>query len=299
MAGRELSNISVNMEVELDTPGFLKRSNSAPMINNLNGSNSNGNINSSQFAGNRTSQGCGNSFFSVESRVRRFSASYTLRPNGLCTSKLLARVDQIRQEECTDMLDREVAHENKLHINMRMSQSWEDLRIMMENDKDGDDGMRSKSRCNNSSTCDSSHNLAYSCSSPSPTRSYSATFPRQYYSGAALRTNLSPSPTRSYTTRSSLSPVTVRPSSFGSVKRKFDLVDNEPPTKRGSSGGSLLYAPARSESSTSPLRSSISSIGTPESFSSADSPGGFSLSAPGSPLDQPMRDVSKIDTNVL
>lgn len=53
MAGRELSNISVNMEVELDTPGFLKRSNSAPMINNLNGSNSNGNINSSQFAGNR------------------------------------------------------------------------------------------------------------------------------------------------------------------------------------------------------------------------------------------------------
>lgn len=33
------------------------------------------------------------------------------------------------------MLDREVAHENKLHINMRMSQSWEDLRIMMENDK--------------------------------------------------------------------------------------------------------------------------------------------------------------------
>lgn len=46
--------------------------------------------------------------------------------------KTLARIEQIRQEECSDLLDREVAHENKLHSAMRISQSWDDLTIMVE-----------------------------------------------------------------------------------------------------------------------------------------------------------------------
>lgn len=46
--------------------------------------------------------------------------------------KILARIEQIRKEECSDLLDREVAHENKLHSAMRISQSWDDLTIMVE-----------------------------------------------------------------------------------------------------------------------------------------------------------------------
>lgn len=46
--------------------------------------------------------------------------------------KTLARIDQIRQEAFSDALDREVAHENKLHSAMRISQSWEDLTIMVD-----------------------------------------------------------------------------------------------------------------------------------------------------------------------
>lgn len=46
--------------------------------------------------------------------------------------KTLARIEQIRLEECSDASDREVAHENKLHSAMRISQSWEDLTIMVD-----------------------------------------------------------------------------------------------------------------------------------------------------------------------
>jgi len=46
--------------------------------------------------------------------------------------KTMARIEQIRLEECTDASDREVAHENKLHSAMRISQSWEDLTIMVD-----------------------------------------------------------------------------------------------------------------------------------------------------------------------
>lgn len=38
--------------------------------------------------------------------------------------------------------------------------------------------------------------------------------------------------------RRSLSPIALRPSTLGSIKRKFDLFENEPPAKR--TGGLLL-----------------------------------------------------------
>lgn len=46
--------------------------------------------------------------------------------------KTLARIEQIRQEECVHASNREAAHENKIHNAMRISQSWEDLTIMVD-----------------------------------------------------------------------------------------------------------------------------------------------------------------------
>lgn len=42
------------------------------------------------------------------------------------------RVNQLRQEETIDMVNREVAHEREIHSAMQISQSWEDLSIMID-----------------------------------------------------------------------------------------------------------------------------------------------------------------------
>lgn len=42
------------------------------------------------------------------------------------------RVNQLRQEETIDMANREVAHEREIHSAMQISQSWEDLSIMID-----------------------------------------------------------------------------------------------------------------------------------------------------------------------
>lgn len=61
-----------------------------------------------------------------------------------------------------------------------------------------------------------------------------------------------------------------------------------------------IFCVFRLESNTNSLpSSSVSSVGTPESISSVDSPSSFSFTAPDSPsCDQPMRDVSKVDQNL-
>ncbi|XP_065202383.1 P2R1A-PPP2R2A-interacting phosphatase regulator 1 isoform X2 [Planococcus citri] len=286
--GDQASN-SCSSTMEIDNPGFLKRSNSAPMIPQLNTSIPPGAV---PYSG-RTASGSSSPFSGMESRTRRFSASFSPR-SGLNSPKILARVEQIRQEECTDILDREVAHENKLHSAMRISQSWEDLSIMADEDrrraknKDGG-GIWDPLNLHVSS-------FSFTPCSPSPTRS--GGFSRQCYSPGLFKLNLSPSPTRkTFATRRSLSPIALRPSSLGSIKRKFDLSDNEPPAKKT---GGLLLVQSRLESSTSSLpSSSVSSVGTPESISSVDSPSSFSFTAPDSPsCDQPMRDVSKVDQNL-
>lgn len=46
--------------------------------------------------------------------------------------KLVHRVNQLRQEETIDLINREVAHEREIHSAMQISQSWEDLSIMID-----------------------------------------------------------------------------------------------------------------------------------------------------------------------
>lgn len=119
------------------------------------------------------------------------------------------------------------------------------------------------------------------CSSPSPTRGGFQAFSPAAASMQIWKT-LSPSPSRkqtSYLTRRSLSPIAMRQSPLGPVKRKLDEdkldIYASPRAKRFNSynpndRGGLLMA---HNNTSSPLPGSLSSVGTPESLSSADSPG--------------------------
>uniref|UniRef100_A0A1B6EMS8 Protein FAM122A n=1 Tax=Cuerna arida TaxID=1464854 RepID=A0A1B6EMS8_9HEMI len=296
-----MSNPPVKMEV--DNPAILKRSSSAPMINEL----SSTMTTSTSTATTSRESMTFNVFSSAVPRTRRFSASsFSPHPHSptLLSPRLTPRVSQLRQEECLDVaVGRETAHERELNNTMVMSQSWEDLTIVGTSPKCDGEEKSCKPRVG---LCDPLHlhlpSLSPVCSSPSPTRTLS----RQVFSPNMWKTNLSPSPTRKFTTRRSLSPIAMRPSSLGSVKRKFDLDDNEPPAKRTSIG--LLMPQSRLDVTASPLPGSLSSVGTPESLSSGDSPGGFSyrnMDSPNTtvdhssehPTDHPMQDLTKSDAN--
>lgn len=149
----------------------------------------------------------------IFSRTRRYSASYS----GLADPRMIHRVSQLRQEECADINTREVTHEREVHTAMQISQSWEDLSLDADNWS-----IKSESELSTSLTNALLVNLPTTggtgCSSPSPTSSR-ATIRLPY--------GLSPSPTRrTFATRRSMSPIAMRPSSLGPVKRKFELDDN-------------------------------------------------------------------------
>lgn len=161
------------------------------------------------------------------------------------------RINQLRQEEHEGISNtRELAHEREVHHAMQISQSWEDLSLMSDSNdvKTGKMGLLQISLPPSTSLI---------CNSPSPTRTGFQ------------------SPTRSRTIiRRSASPV-LRPSPLG-VKRKLD--DDKldfhasPRAKRfysysGIDRGGLLTT------GNSLPPGSLSSVGTPESLSSADSPG--------------------------
>ncbi|XP_055837454.1 uncharacterized protein LOC129905857 [Episyrphus balteatus] len=157
-------------------------------------------------------------------RARRYSASFS--PLGVAAAaaagggggagattpvpRLTPRVSQLRQEECADLNSREVNHEREVHSAIQMSQSWEDLTLVTENWSCKSDEMSNPLQVNLPSGISS-------CSSPSPTSNRA---------GMRLPYGLSPSPTRrTFSTRRSMSPIAMRPSQLGPVKRKFELDD--------------------------------------------------------------------------
>lgn len=168
--------------------------------------------------------------------------------------RLTPRINQIRQEECADLANqREQAHEREVQTRMQISQSWEDLRLVSDSDKPSRMGPLQINLPNH-------HAGGFLCNSPSPTRLNSPGFQ-------------SPTRTKSFISRS-CSPV-LRASPLGGVKRKLEEEKPDfglsPRTKRFHSftndRGGLLTT------TSSPLPGSLSSVGTPESLSSADSPG--------------------------
>lgn len=144
---------------------------------------------------------------------------------------------------------RELAHEREIHHTIQISQSWEDLRLVSDTND-------SKKMGPLHVTLPPYNLLNYN--SPSPTRLSSPGFQ---------------SPTRTSRTflRRSASPV-LRPSTLG-AKRKLDEDKSDyrlsPCAKRFQSNNiterGLL-------TTSSPIPGSLSSVGTPESLSSADSP---------------------------
>jgi len=159
-------------------------------------------------------------------RARRYSASYspglggaagaaTAAGSALC---LTPRVSQLRQEECADLNSREVNHEREVHREIQISQSWEDLTLVAENWSCKSDEFSNPLQVvlPQVGSSSSGSGNSTSCSSPSPTSNR-----------AGMRLPYSPSPTRrTFTSRRSMSPIAMRPSSLGPVKRKFELDDN-------------------------------------------------------------------------
>ncbi|XP_018052515.1 PREDICTED: protein FAM122A isoform X2 [Atta colombica] len=262
--------------MDVDCPIIsLKRSSSAPMINEISATMS---ITTPSTSSSRDAVSTYN-IFANSTRLRRFSTS---SPGNV--PRLTPRVSQLRQEECVDVAGREAAHEKEIHSAMQISQSWEDLTLEAEglSFKDSESPTQLNKIERPKRPLDPlSLNLSITgsplCSSPSPTRS--GFNQRQCYSPGIhiWKNNLSPSPTRkAFATRRSLSPIAIRPSCLGPVKRKFELDETgmdhslQPPVKRTS--GLLTSVASRLDALSSPLPGTISSVGTPESLSSADSP---------------------------
>ncbi|XP_026462644.1 protein FAM122B-like isoform X2 [Ctenocephalides felis] len=114
--------------MDIDTPSNsnLKRSNSAPIINDLS---PNAVMNNTQLITLHTRD---IQTFSFSSRTRRFSTSSSFSPHANSTSqvqRLTHRVDQLKQE---DLCNREVTHEREIHSAMQISQSYEDLSLDTE-----------------------------------------------------------------------------------------------------------------------------------------------------------------------
>jgi hypothetical protein len=103
-------------------------------------------------------------------RTRRFSCSSNGNTNGVVSPgpRLAPRISQLRQEECVDLQNvREVNHEREVHSALSMSQSYEDLTLVMN-----ENWAFSKSNTEEfSNPLHVSLPITNSCSSsPSPTR---------------------------------------------------------------------------------------------------------------------------------
>lgn len=162
-------------------------------------------------------------------RTRRFScssngngtannSSSTNNNSGLISPgppRLAPRVSQLRLEECSDSQNvnvREANHEREVHSALSMSQSYEDLTLVMN------ENWSFKNNEEFSNPLHVSLPSSNACSSPSPTSRQNV---------MRLCAGMSPSPTRrTFATRRSMSPIAMRPSPLGSVKRKFDMIDD-------------------------------------------------------------------------
>ncbi|XP_014220423.1 protein FAM122A [Trichogramma pretiosum] len=313
------------MNIDCSGETSLKRSNSAPMINEIAATMS---VTATTTPAPPRDAVSPFTNFSNISRSRRFSTSSPTAAAVMAIGPRLApRVNQLRREECIDVVaGREAAHEKEIHSAIQISQSWEDLTFETESLTFKDSSTESPPLGTSSQVKpDKKHKKVFdtlslslspgspSCSSPSPTRS--GLGQRQCFSPslhacsvAWKNGSLSPSPTRkAFATRRSLSPISIRPSCLGgaAMKRKFELDENsdrliQPPIKRAFS----LVNPSRAETSTSPFSTltlnSTGSVGTPESISSVDSPN-FSnqLAEESSPASGRMQsdDTSMSDSN--
>ncbi|XP_067007904.1 P2R1A-PPP2R2A-interacting phosphatase regulator 1 isoform X2 [Anabrus simplex] len=246
--------------MDVDSPVALKRSSSAPMINELNTTMTTASTTSST----RDSSPF-NNFTSSQPRTRRFSASFSPGHSASASGpRLTPRVNQLRQEECVDIAGREAAHERETRFALQMSQSCEDLALIPGSPTQRKSDS-SENRRPGPGLYDQLHlNLPAcppACTSPSPTPSPTRLTRQCFSPGIQMtwKSTLSPSPTRTFPRRSQ-SPIPIRPSTLGPVKRKCELEEDQyasPPAKRANCfivdrGGLLMAHSNRNISMTVP-----------------------------------------------
>ncbi|EFX77168.1 hypothetical protein DAPPUDRAFT_321731 [Daphnia pulex] len=221
-----------------------------------------------------------------EPRTRRFSASFSpLHSPGTPASPRVppSRVSQLKKEEACDAVGREVASEKEFQSTLQISASWEDLSLSDTDSKETktEPQRRPSSACTEPIHVTLPNGLSPFVSSPypSPTRVSG----RQCFSpsmqipvrNSSFSPTPSPSPTRKtfYTSRRSLSPIAIRASSLGPVKRKCDLEER----------GDSPWGPHKKYQHFSPA-SSISGVSGPllvtqisSSGESGESSGGVSI----------------------
>lgn len=102
-------------------------------------------------------------------RTRRFSCSSNSNGtnSGLVSPgpRLAPRISQLRQEECVDVHNREATHEREVHSALSISQSYEDLTLVMSENWT----FRNSDEFSNPLHVSLSTN-SNACSSPSPTK---------------------------------------------------------------------------------------------------------------------------------
>uniref|UniRef100_A0AAY4D4V4 F122A protein n=1 Tax=Denticeps clupeoides TaxID=299321 RepID=A0AAY4D4V4_9TELE len=193
----------LKMELDLEMPsalvqsdGHLRRSNSAPMINGMSD----------------TSQ----VFQREVLRSRRNSTTVVNRPNMVPSSPVRvpsSRLNQIKQEEGVDVMNRETAHEREVQAAMQISQSWEESLSLSDNDFEKSSSPKRIDFVPVSPAPSPTRGIGKQCFSPSL---------QILVSSNGLTPSPIPSPTRRLqTVRRSQSPINcIRPSILGPIKRK-------------------------------------------------------------------------------
>ncbi|KAG1670613.1 Protein FAM122A [Nymphon striatum] len=285
-----MSGNNMNMDIDLPTltssnsSMTLKRSSSAPMINILEGNPSPFHSRSVPMSGVESPLSSHSEFMLNYPRSRRFSASFSST-----TSKVPARIKQIKQEDGISLINREFAQEREMHVNYCLSRSCEDLTLDEPSDTVMEDHHANTTIKKSKPVTDPLHINPYSffpntCSSPSPTRTgkkglrsgrkFLNTIFQQCFSpsmqahvrNTSLSPSPSPSPTRkTYNPRRCSSPVSshLRQSQLH-VKRKFDMDTdsvNSPPKRIAATVDRVLVVPhpLTHSLSSSSLESSVNS----------------------------------------
>lgn len=236
------ADLEADTEVEDTLSNGLKRSSSAPLINQLVAAEA---ASTSQIRLRPAA------YVTASSRWRRWSTSLSpVSPVGGGGGQTgWARLNRLKVEETGDVGKSEIATEREVQrgitLENNLSQSWEDLSLS--------DTKETRGRAKKLSDPTLPLTIGVgpfpsprTSPSPSPSPTRTSVTGKQCYSPSMqmpVPTNLSftPSPSssptrRSWTSRRSISPITLRPSPLGPVKRKCMLDDGEStPSKRHSS----------------------------------------------------------------
>ncbi|NXG53498.1 F122A protein, partial [Psilopogon haemacephalus] len=216
------------MELDLELPpgsaaapsdgGGLRRSNSAPLIHGLS--------DNSQV------------FQASVLRTRRNSTTIMNRQSLFVPSSPIripsSRLDQIKQEEGMNLLNRETVREREVQVAMQMSHSWEESLSLSDNDFEKSSSPKQVDFVPVSPAPSPTRGIGKQCFSPSL---------QSLVSSSGLPPSTSPSPTRRFSSRRSQSPSNcLRPSVLGSIKRK-GVTEMEDHPKRLFQGCTNMLSP--------------------------------------------------------